>query len=63
MLCATSNAQNGFGGMNVGEAVFGNTFKTSEQDGFAEAWNRDCGGKTWTIVTDEVKTILRLVHE
>jgi hypothetical protein len=61
--CYKYRAQNGFGGMNVAEAVWGNTFKTSDQDGFSEAWNRDCGGKTWTIVTDHVKTILSLANQ
>jgi hypothetical protein len=61
--CYKYRAQNGFGGMNVGEAVFGNTFRTSEQEGFVDAWNRDCGGHSQTIITEGVKAMLTLVHE
>ena len=59
-ICYRYRAQNGFGGMNVEEAVFGNTFKTTGQDGFVTSWNKECGGKTLTIVTEDVETILQL---
>jgi hypothetical protein len=57
--CYTYHAQNGFGGLNVEQAVIGKGFKTSGQPGFEDAWNRECAGKTLTMVTDEVEAILQ----
>jgi hypothetical protein len=50
----------GFSGFNVEHALLGSEFKTAGQPGFTAAWKKDCGGKTLTDVTEDVKTILKL---
>ncbi len=57
-VCYDYRAKNGFGGMNVGQAVLsadGKRFKTSEMDGFAKLWNKECAGKSG----NEVATAIR----
>jgi RNA polymerase subunit RPABC4/transcription elongation factor Spt4 len=47
--CFEYRAQNGFGGMNRGQAVLtgdGKQFKSSDMDGFARLWKRECEGKS-----------------
>jgi hypothetical protein len=47
-VCYEFRSQNGFGGMNSGQAVLSlsGQFKTNEMSGFAVLWNRECAGKT-----------------
>jgi hypothetical protein len=56
--CIEYRAQNGFGGMNVEQAVFGSEFKTSATAGFAADWNSKCASQPLTDVTDRVKLLL-----
>lgn len=47
-VCYEYRSQNGFGGMNRGQAVLardGKRFLTNEMDGFGKLWNRECAGK------------------
>lgn len=45
-VCYQFRAQNGFGGLNVLRAVRVRSITlTSEMDGFARLWNRECAGK------------------
>ena len=55
-VCYDYHAQNGFGGMNVGQAALSpkGQFKTSESDGFVPLWNRECASKTGEDKTWEV---------
>jgi hypothetical protein len=55
-VCYDYRAQNGFGGMNVGQAVLAPSgkFKTNNSDGFTSLWNKECGGKTGTDKTWEI---------
>lgn len=53
-VCYDYNARNGFGGYNHGQAVLSpdlKNFKTSEQNGFHQLWNKWCGDKQGTDVT------------
>lgn len=54
--CFDYRSQNGFGGMNVGQAVLSPTgqFKVNESSGFHSLWNKECGGHTGTDKTWEV---------
>jgi hypothetical protein len=54
--CYDYRAQNGFGGMNVDQAVLSPTgkFKTTDSEGFAALWNRECANKTGDDKTWEV---------
>lgn len=48
-VCYEYRAKNGFGGVNIGRAVFsgeGKGFKTSEMEGFTRRWNKECAGKS-----------------
>ncbi len=57
-VCYDYRAKNGFGGMNVGHAVLsadGKRFKTSEMDGFAKLWNKECAGKSGTEVAAAIR--------
>jgi hypothetical protein len=52
-VCIKYRAQNGFGGMSVGKALqVGTKFKTSDSEGFSEAWNHYCVGKTHSLKND-----------
>jgi hypothetical protein len=56
-VCYDYNARNGFGGYNHGQAVLSpdlKNFKTSEQDGFRQLWNKWCGDKKGTDVTNRL---------
>jgi flagellar biosynthesis GTPase FlhF len=56
-VCYEYRAQNGFGGMNVGKATLssdGKKFLSSEQEGFASLWNRECAKKRGQDVTAAV---------
>ena len=55
-VCYEYRAQNGFGGMNVGQAVLSpkGKFKSSESDGFSSLWNKECAHKIGTDKTWEV---------
>jgi hypothetical protein len=57
-VCYDYRAKNGFGGTNVGHAVLGadgKTFKTSEMDGFARLWNKECAGKSGTEAATAIR--------
>lgn len=57
-VCYDYRAKNGFGGTNVGHAVFsgdGKTFKTSEMDGFTRLWNKECAGKSGTEAATAIR--------
>ncbi len=56
VVCYEYRAQNGFGGMNVGNAVLTEkgTVKTNEMEGGTKLWNKECANKsgydkTWEI--------------
>jgi hypothetical protein len=55
-VCYDYRSQNGFGGMNAGQAVLSPTgqFKSDESSGFSTLWNKQCGGKTGADKTWEV---------
>ena len=46
-VCYEYRAQNGFGGMNVGQAVLTpkGAFKTDDMNGFDSLWNHECAHK------------------
>jgi hypothetical protein len=55
-VCYEYRAQNGFGGMNVGQAVLSpkGSFRTDEMGGFRTLWNKYCANKigedkTWAL--------------
>jgi hypothetical protein len=57
-ICFTYRAHNGFGGVNLGHASMNaKTGKliASDQDGFATAWNKLCGGKSGEDLTTAVR--------
>lgn len=47
-VCYHYRAQNGFGGMNIGEAVLApnDQFKSTDSPGFEKLWNKECSHKT-----------------
>ncbi|MFZ0885002.1 MAG: hypothetical protein WAN14_16495 [Candidatus Acidiferrales bacterium] len=55
-VCYDYRSQNGFGGMNAGQAVLSPSgqFKSDESTGFTSLWNKQCGGKTGSDKTWEV---------
>lgn len=55
-VCYEYRAQNGFGGMNIGDAVLSpnGTMKTSEEPGFTPLWNKRCLNKIGKDATQEV---------
>jgi hypothetical protein len=61
-VCYTYRAQNGFGGLNVGNAVLApnGKFKSSDSPGYATMWNKECGGKTGTDDADIVNVALNM---
>jgi hypothetical protein len=54
--CYEFRSQNGFGGVNVGQAALSakGRFRTSESDNFSPLWNRECANKTGEDKTWEV---------
>src|SRR5579863_10148831 len=52
-VCYTYRAQNGFGGMNGGQAILfpDDTIKTSIDKGFAHAWSGACLKPGWDMTT------------
>lgn len=57
-VCYTYRAQNGFGGMNAGQAVLSadaTQFKTDDMDGFAKLWNKECGDKSGQDVATAIR--------
>lgn len=65
IACYTYRARNGFGGLNVENAVFVPsklTFKTSSDDNFASLWNRECANKSSYDYLSEVKVALSLAE-
>jgi hypothetical protein len=57
-VCYEYRAQNGFGGMNAGQAVLssdGKKFLTNEMNGFTRLWNQECANKAG----QEVGTAIR----
>lgn len=52
-ICYTYRAQNGFGGMNQGQAILfpDNTMKSSTESGFARAWNKACTASGWDLTS------------
>ena len=60
--CFEYRAQNGFGGMNVGQAVYSNPtgkLKTNEMGGFPSLWNKECANQSGEIITDDVLIYMR----
>ena len=53
--CYEYRAQNGFGGMNVEDAVLYAPMVLSTS---TDAWNKYCGGKTGEDLTDEVQALI-----
>ena len=55
-ICYGYRAQNGFGGMDVGNAVLTakGQFESNEMDGFTSLWHRECVGKTGRDRTSDV---------
>jgi hypothetical protein len=55
-VCYDYRSQNGFGGMNAGQAVLSPTgqFKSDKSAGFTALWNKQCGGKTGEDKTWEI---------
>lgn len=47
-VCYEYRAQNGFGGMNMENAVLTATgdFKTESMDGFSRLWNKNCANQS-----------------
>ncbi len=51
VICLDFKAKNGFGGMNVSNAIYipsSGAFATSEMKGFAKKWNYGCANKKGT---------------
>ena len=59
-ICYEYRARNGFGGMDVGQAVLSpkGTFKTNEMDGFHALWRSECHGKMGREEADAVTFLL-----
>jgi hypothetical protein len=55
-VCYEFRSQNGFGGMNLGQAVLSPSgqFRTNETSGFSSLWNKECANKTGADKTWEV---------
>jgi hypothetical protein len=55
-VCYQYRARNGFGGMNVEQAVMSPKlqFRTSDQPGFAQLWNRHCANREGEDRTSDV---------
>ena len=62
-VCYEYRAQNGFGGMNVENAVLaGAVLKLHGSDGFASLWNRQCVGKTGRDITEDVRALMAVAN-
>jgi hypothetical protein len=60
LVCYVYRAQNGFGGMNVEEAVsVMNVIITSGDSEFRSFWKKNCAGKTGQDVAEDVMFDLR----
>lgn len=59
-VCFTYRAQNGFGGMNLGNAVVTarGDFRSDESSGFTRLWNKECANKVGYDKTRVVNTAL-----
>jgi hypothetical protein len=59
-VCYEYRSRNGFGGMNVGQAVLSpkGSFRTNEMDGFHTLWRSECSGKMGREVVDAVTFLL-----
>jgi hypothetical protein len=62
-VCYSHRAQNGFGGLNVGDAVLtpGGKFKTSEDGGVARPRSKECAEKTGSDKTFAVDLLMLTV--
>jgi Na+-translocating ferredoxin:NAD+ oxidoreductase RnfG subunit len=63
-VCYQYRARNGFGGMNIEQAVFSgknDKIKTSSEDGFASAWNRECGNRSGYEKADLINTAMKIM--
>jgi hypothetical protein len=60
-ICYEYRARNGFGGLDIGQAVVSpkGTFRTNEMDGFNSLWNRECAHQQGT---DEVDTVSYMLN-
>lgn len=59
-VCYKFRSQNGFGGMNkISAVLYGDDIKTSEMEGFARRWNKECANKTGEDVTDYLEIALK----
>src|SRR5579862_1764641 len=60
-ICYTYRAQNGFGGLDVGYAVFQNgKMRGSDDAGFSSAWKHSCAQKPGEDLTALVDTALEM---
>lgn len=60
--CITYRAQNGFGGLNVEEAVIrSGTLIPHSSSQFDSQWNRYCAEKTGHVITDNVKRLVEII--
>jgi hypothetical protein len=61
-VCYTYRAQNGFGGLNVGDAVLApnGKFKSNDSPGYVTLWNKECANKTGTDDADTVNVALNM---
>lgn len=56
-VCYEYRARNGFGGMNIGHAVIssdGKTFKTENDAGYHNLWNKECANKEGLDAADAI---------
>lgn len=62
VACFAYRSRNGFGGMEIGRAVYTSDgkFKTNESDGFYKLWNATCEHKKGREVAEVVK--YRMTH-
>jgi hypothetical protein len=61
-VCYRYRAQNGFGGLNVEQALLlkdGSRIKTSSMDGFRSAWAGGCAGKVGNDLKDDMQKLLQ----
>ena len=63
-VCYQYRARNGFGGMNVAQAVFtGDRFIDESQPAFNKSWKTECAGKIGKDVASEINYALKQVTE
>lgn len=61
-VCYEYRSKNGFGGVNVGQAVLSadaKNFKTDEEGGFTPLWDKECANRSGTEVAAGLRWFLR----